>query len=175
MWGWRLSEITAGRKKVTPTCYGPETSARFYSLTISSIALARVQKGEWVERRAEAIQRNHPTRRLATEKQRVLAAWKSRWLAQESQRQSTPDYWNQIKRPPDPTILQLHKGLRKADSTILIHLRTGRIGLRHSLYKLGVPEYESGQCNCRTGLETPRHVLLECPYETEQRSALKEA
>jgi hypothetical protein len=91
------------------------------------------------------------------------------------QRQSTPDYWDQIKRPLDPTILQLHKGLRKAESTVLIHLRTGRIGLRHSLYKLRVPEYESGQCSCRTSLETPRHALLECPYETEQRSALKEA
>jgi hypothetical protein len=57
---------------------------------------------------------------------------------------------------------------------VLIQLRTGRTGLRHFLNKARVPGYESGQCSCGTGLETPRHVLLQCPQEAERREALRE-
>jgi hypothetical protein len=58
---------------------------------------------------------------------------------------------------------------------MLIQLRTSRIGLSHFLHKARVPGHESDQCGCGTGLETPRHVLLHCPYEAERRTALKEA
>jgi hypothetical protein len=58
---------------------------------------------------------------------------------------------------------------------MLIQLRIGRIGLRHFLNKVRVPGYESGQCECNMGPETPRHVLLYCPYELECREALKES
>ena len=56
---------------------------------------------------------------------------------------------------------------------MLIQLRTGRTGLRHFLNKVQVPGYESGQCSCGMGLETPRHVLLHCTLEAERREALK--
>jgi hypothetical protein len=46
----------------------------------------------WAERRKQEIQSNCPTQQTATEKQKVLAAWKSRWLAQEAQRRGKPDY-----------------------------------------------------------------------------------
>jgi hypothetical protein len=133
------------------------------------------QRQEWAEKRAEWILQNHPTQRLVSEKQKVLAAWKSRWQAQETQRQSRQDYWDQIKRPPDPTILQLHKNLHKAESAILIQLRTGQTGLGHFLHKARAPGYESEQCSCETGPETPRHVLLHCPHEAERRIGLREA
>jgi hypothetical protein len=109
----------------------------------------------------------------ATEKQKVLVAWSNRWHAQEAQRQS--NYWDQIKRPPDSAVLQLHKGLRKADSTILIQGRTGEIGLGHCLHMLRVPDYEPSQCSCGIETEILRHVLLECPHEAERRLDLKEA
>jgi hypothetical protein len=38
-----------------------------------------------------------------------------------------------------------------------------------------VPGYESGWCECDMGLETPRHVLLHYPYESERKKALKES
>ena len=83
--------------------------------------------------------------------------------------------WDQIKRPPDPAILQLHTSLRKAESSVLIHLRTGRIGLGYFLRKVRVPGYESDQCRCGTGQETPRHVLLYCLDEEEHRELLRGA
>ena len=49
-----------------------------------------------------------------------------------------------MKRPLDLAILKLHKGLQKAESSMLIQLRTGRTGLRHFLNKVRVPGYESG-------------------------------
>ena len=140
-------------------------------------ALGWEQKKEWAKERTEWTQQNHPTRRITTEKQKVIAAWKSRWQAQETQNQGihTQDYWDQIKRPPDPTILQLHRNLQKAESAMLIQLRTGRTGLNHFLHKARVPGHESDQCSCGTRPETPRHVLLHCLHETERRTALKEA
>jgi hypothetical protein len=62
-------------------------------------ALAGEQKNEWVRERAGRIQQNHPTRRITTEKQRVLAAWKTRWQVQETQKQGTQDYWDQSRGP----------------------------------------------------------------------------
>ena len=57
---------------------------------------------------------------------------------------------------------------------MLVQLRIGRTGLRHFLNKAQVPEYESEQCSCGTGPETPRHVLLYCPHEEERRTVLRE-
>jgi len=58
---------------------------------------------------------------------------------------------------------------------MLIQLRTGRTGLWHFLHKVRVPGYESGQCECGIGLETPRHVLLYCPHKSEYKETLKES
>jgi hypothetical protein len=57
-------------------------------------ALGWEQKKEWAKERTEWTQQNHPTRGITTEKQKVIAAWKSRWQAQEAQNQGihTQDY-----------------------------------------------------------------------------------
>ena len=41
-------------------------------------------------------------------------------------------------------------------------MRTEKIGLRLFLYQRKVPSIESGFCNCRRGLQTVKHVLLDC-------------
>jgi hypothetical protein len=58
---------------------------------------------------------------------------------------------------------------------MLVQLRTGRTGLRQFLNKVQVSGYETVQCDCGTGPETPRHVLLDCPHEEERRAVLREA
>ena len=133
-------------------------------------------KKNWADEREKRIQERQP-RQVRSEKERVLAAWKVRWQEKEAilQEQGREDTWDQVKRPPDPAILQLHTGLRKAESTVLVHLRTGRIGLCYFLKKARVPGYESDQCRCGTGKETPRHVLLDCLDEEEHREFLRES
>jgi hypothetical protein len=132
------------------------------------------QRESWTREREDWFRQDQPMRQRFTEKQKVLAAWKNRWQKQEAKRREQ-DFWDQVVGPPDPAILKLHKGLRKAESSMLVQLRTGRTGLRHFPNKVRVPGYESGQCGCGEGPETPRHVLLDCLHESERREALKES
>ncbi len=70
---------------------------------------------------------------------------------------------------PDKAILKLHKNLRKAESSILIQLRTGKVGLARFLCKRRVPGYGSPRCRCGRGVGTPVHFLLQCDIYAEQR------
>lgn len=57
----------------------------------------------------------------------------------------------------------MHKNMKKAESTALVQLRTGRIGLAGFLSKRRVPDFiDKPGCRCGAERETPRHVLLEC-------------
>jgi hypothetical protein len=105
-----------------------------------------------------------------TEIKRVLKAWTRRWQAS-----TRPDTWDRVLRPPDPKVLKLHTGLRKAESSALIQFRTGCTGLAYFLYKARVPGMESGLCSCGNGSETPRHLLIHCQKEEIQRKELKGA
>jgi hypothetical protein len=78
-----------------------------------------------------------------------------------------------VLRPPDPKVLKLHSGLRKAESSALVQFRTGCTGLARFLHKSRVPGIESGLCGCEGGLETPRHVLVHCSKESERREELR--
>jgi hypothetical protein len=59
----------------------------------------------------------------------------------------------------DPLTLHKHSQLRKAESTTLIQLRTGVLGLNATLSRLRVPDI-SEACRCGTGRETAAHFLL---------------
>ncbi|PQE09053.1 reverse transcriptase protein [Rutstroemia sp. NJR-2017a BBW] len=53
-------------------------------------------------------------------------------------------------------------------------MRTGRTGLTYFLHKAKVPGWDSGICECKQILETPRHILLYCPRERERRTEFGE-
>jgi hypothetical protein len=74
---------------------------------------------------------------------------------------------------PNRTVLKLHSGLRKAESSVLVQARTGRIGLAKFLYNRPVPGVLSAQCKCRNGEETPRHMALFCIEEAGRRQHLR--
>ena len=73
----------------------------------------------------------------------------------------------------DHHILDLHDGLRKAESTMIIQLRTGYTGLAAVLRTLNVPGFDTGQCKCGQGKETVRHVLAHCSLEESRRHELR--
>ena len=51
-------------------------------------------------------------------------------------------------------------------------MRTGKIGLRHHLYRRGVLEVANEKCGCGRGTQTIRHVLLTCHHFGELRGEL---
>ncbi len=77
--------------------------------------------------------------------------------------------------PPTKAVLGLHKELRKAESALLVQMRTGHIGFAKYLQKRGVPGYESPNCQCQQGHETPRHIALYCTIDPSLRNKLKDA
>ncbi|KAI7687515.1 hypothetical protein KC353_g20236 [Hortaea werneckii] len=63
---------------------------------------------------------------------------------------------------PSKKVLQLHEGLTKRQSAILVQLRTEKIGLRDSLFRRKVPDILDPMCTCQEGRQTVRHILLTC-------------
>jgi hypothetical protein len=111
---------------------------------------------------------------LISEKQRTLEAWHIRWRERENQRAQIHNQWDQIKRLPDPKILQFYKGFKKAESSILIQLRIGRIGLNYFLNKAKVSGYELGQYSCNRDPKILRHILIYYPKERRCRMTLRD-
>ena len=97
----------------------------------------------------------------------LLAKWMERWQAAPRSAAEA------VSQPPDRRVLALHKGLHKAESSVLTQLRTGKIGLADFLHKAGVPEVESTECSCGQGRETPRHITVFCPRYRDARKELR--
>jgi hypothetical protein len=64
---------------------------------------------------------------------------------------------------PTLDILQLHRSLPKPLNSLIVQMRTGKIGPRQLLCRWRVPGFESAECECGQGNQTVRHVLLACP------------
>jgi hypothetical protein len=60
----------------------------------------------------------------------------------------------------DKKVLKLHSTLRKAESSVLVQVRTACMGLAKYLYSRHVPGVPSAQCRCGGGEEAPRHMAL---------------
>ena len=75
--------------------------------------------------------------------------WLHKWQQSQTSRQNqTSRAPAATKKPPDKHVLKLHKGLHKAESSILVQARTGKIGLRDFLFKRRVLGFDSLRCDC---------------------------
>ena len=83
--------------------------------------------------------------------------WTTRWAAEERGRSS-------FRLTPKPTkgVLQLHDGLSKRQSALLVQMRTEKIGLNDFLFNRRVPGATDARCHCSEGRQTVPHVLLRC-------------
>lgn len=79
-----------------------------------------------------------------------------------------------FKLTPSPTgkVLHIHDKLPKWVSSLMIQMRTGKIGLRKFLHERKAPGVEDARCGCKRGEETVRHVLTECPRFKEMRKTM---
>ena len=125
-------------------------------------------KGEKQTRWAEAWLKVREDRPAAKPSSVALYRWTQRWEASQP-------YWGLLGvGPPDYKTTWLHWGLRKAESSALIQIRTGRIGLAAFLNKARVPGYPSPFCQCGQAPETASHIIAHCPRFTEARSQLRD-
>ncbi|OHE90236.1 zinc knuckle [Colletotrichum orchidophilum] len=76
--------------------------------------------------------------------------WQARWTAEPRGRTS-------FRYTPKPTkrVLQLHEGLSKRQSAILVQMRTEKIGLKDFLFSRRVPDAMDANCPCREGRQLP--------------------
>ncbi|KAF4985787.1 hypothetical protein FGRMN_11101 [Fusarium graminum] len=70
--------------------------------------------------------------------------------------------------------LGYYSGMNRAQSTMLLHCRTGDIGLNSHLYKLGIrnDNVTSPYCACNRGAQTPFHLFVQCPKLIDARKHL---
>lgn len=73
------------------------------------------------------------------------------------------------------TILDIYTGLTRAQSTMLLRIRTGVIGLNAYLFSINSPNkpLSSPLCSCGVGPHTARHLFLECPQLRLERWKLR--
>lgn len=109
----------------------------------------------------------------------MLAAAVRRGIRQKSQdswaaawkKETTGKRTKRLITTPAKKVLQYWKGLRKVTTSVLMQLRTGKIGLSAYLTKINVSE--TARCGCDLGNQTPEHVLMECPLLHELRREMR--
>ena len=67
---------------------------------------------------------------------------------------------------------KLHAELAKAESSLVVQMRTGVIGFADFLHRMGVPGYETPGCHCGHMRQTAKHILLFCPQYTRGRAGM---
>ncbi len=96
-----------------------------------------------------------------------MKEWKDEW-ANERRGQEL----RRLEPAPRRGLIKLHRGLSKELSSLVVQMRTGKIGLREFLFGRKVPGIEDGRCECRQGNQTVKHIFLECRLFARQRRDL---
>jgi ribonuclease HI len=108
---------------------------------------------------AEAPPRLHPLKSTVKRWCRTYTdrAWRAKWRAETKGRAT-------YRHTPTPTkkVLQLHEGLTKRQSALLVQLRTKKIDLNDFLFDRRVPGITSSRCQCGKRRQTVAHILLRC-------------
>jgi ribonuclease HI len=111
-------------------------------------------------RLSAAVRRRH--------REEAKEAWRLAWVKEKTGRPT-----KRLIEVPTKKVLQYWTGLRKATTSIMIQLRTGRVGLAAYLAKIN--RADTPRCACDLGNQTIDHVLLECPQYQEERSQMRRA
>ena len=100
--------------------------------------------------------------------------WEKRWnhyLDSIPIARKTPAHDCKLGPPRD----KLHQGLRKAESSVAIQLRTEKVGFAAFLHARRVPDVVSPACQCGWRQQDPKHIIIFCPNHAHNRRSLYEA
>lgn len=93
----------------------------------------------------------------------ATSAWKTEWDA-STHGTSLRRLWKEPSKAP----MRLYQGLRRAATSVLIQMQTGKIALAGYLGTFKA--MESTECACGRGLQDIRHVLLHCTNQAGPRT-----
>ena len=77
--------------------------------------------------------------------------------------------WQTFCQKPHKNNLKLYKELQKAEASLLLQIRTGRIGLASFLFRAGAPDFPTPLCVCGQAEETAKHITSSCSLYSRQR------
>ena len=97
-------------------------------------------------------------------KKEIKRMWSQDW---ENETRGRSLY--KVMKTPSNSVLKIHRGLRKWISSVLVQMRTQKIGLAHFLHYRRVPGYNTAECECEGNYQTVMHVLMECPLHYRLR------
>ena len=96
---------------------------------------------------------------------RANEQWAENWKTEKHGRTT-------FKLTPEPSAFVLHKfnTMSRAESSVIVQARTGKIGLRSYLHLIGAEN--SRNCPCGEGAQSVQHILLCCPEFEELRETM---
>ena len=92
--------------------------------------------------------------------------WENQW---EEKKRKGYTGWQVFCQKPHYNNLKLYKELQKAEASLLLQTRTGRIGLASFLFRAGVPDFPTPLCMCGQAEETVKHITSSCSLYSSQR------
>ena len=109
---------------------------------------------------------------------RLFKQWQARWQHQDSAAEQQAGHRRYPRAPAAlPELLakplKKHIGLSKHESSLLVQIRIGKVGLRAFLFERKVPDIASPHCRCGLAAEMPAHVVIACPELSVQREVLR--
>jgi hypothetical protein len=78
------------------------------------------------------------------------------------------------RRGPDLTNHKVYKDLYKHQTSVLMQVRIGCVGMADFLFQRYVPDVPTPLCSCGEIPETPEHVLLHCNEIAEKRKIMRQ-
>jgi ribonuclease HI len=104
---------------------------------------------------------------VAVCRQRLRAGFANRWKEQWDGAEHGRHLYR-IVQTPAKKVLQLHEGLKRAWSSVLVQLQTGKSALRSFLASVKIED--SPLCQCGLGNQDTAHVLVRCPLHADLRT-----
>lgn len=94
----------------------------------------------------------------------LATEWREAWTNEKTGRELY-----RMCAEPTTKVLLLHKSIHRPFSSLIVQLRTAKIGLREFLSLRKMPDVEDDKCECRRGSQAVRHVFFSCPLYLELR------
>jgi len=98
-------------------------------------------------------------------KEKAYSIWEKEWKEEKR-----GEDLRGLQQTPSGAVLKIHRGIKRAISTLIMQMRTEKIGLRSFLYNRWVPGVEDDECPCGWGKQTAYHILLICRNHSKLRS-----